>query len=62
MASPNASCAVVDDVGTIFSKPASLILGIKNLTLEYLYSKESFRCYSYKFYIFISGYILYYIV
>ena len=40
--SPKASCAVVDEVGTIFSGPASLIFGIKKAVSEFLYSIESF--------------------
>ena len=42
IASPKANCAVVEEVGTMFSNPASYIFGIKNATSEFLYRIESF--------------------
>ena len=42
MASPRATCTVVDDVGTILPGPASLTDGNKNFKSEFLYNSESF--------------------
>ena len=42
IASPNAICTVVDDVGTKLPGPASLTDGNKNETSAFLYKSESF--------------------
>ena len=42
IASPIASCIIVDDVGTIFPGPASLTSGNKIFISEFLYSNEFF--------------------
>ena len=42
IASPKANCEVVDEVGTIFPKPASFVNGINKDKSEFLYSNDSF--------------------
>ena len=42
IASPSATCTVVDEVGTKLPGPASLTDGNKNATSEFLYKSESF--------------------
>ena len=47
IASPSASCTVVDDVGTKLPGPASLTAGNKNLTSAFLYKIESWKTKNY---------------
>ena len=42
IASPNATCTVVEDVGTKLPGPASLTMGSKKGTSAFLYNNDSF--------------------